>query len=85
MKRIQNPMLWRRFALRRQELINKTGRDSQGETLLFLGTDKMTMQAIVNEGFDMRVSNAGSMGRGECCFHDEQAASPTLTTLYAAN
>lgn len=66
-ERVQNPILWRRFALRRQELQDKHGPEGANESLLFHGADKATLEAVINEGFDIRVANQGSLGQGDTC------------------
>lgn len=63
-ERVQNKMLWRRFALRRKELQQKHGHLGSNDAHLFHGADKRALEAIVNEGFDIRVSKAGSLGQG---------------------
>lgn len=64
-ERIQNEMLWRRYALRLSELRDRHGHhEGEQERLLFHGADKSTLEAVINEGFDIRVSNAGSLGQG---------------------
>ena len=64
-ERVQNPMLWSRFALRRGELNDKHGAQHEMDTTLFHGTDKSICEAVVNEGFDIRVAKAGALGTGE--------------------
>ncbi|KAK9832573.1 hypothetical protein WJX84_000851, partial [Apatococcus fuscideae] len=63
-ERVQNPRLWRRFALRRKELRDEHGHEGDNESLLFHGADKSTLEAVINEGFDIRVANVGSLGLG---------------------
>ena len=64
-ERVQNPMLWRRFALRRGELSDKHGAQHEMDTTLFHGTDKSICEAVVNEGFDIRVAKPGALGTGK--------------------
>ncbi len=64
-ERVQNQRLWKRYSLRRSEMRETHGFQGEREQQLFHGTDKLTLEAIVNEGFDIRVSNAGSLGAGK--------------------
>lgn len=64
-ERIQHAKLWRRFALRRTELLESRGREGLNEKLLFHGTGSGTADRIVQEGFDMRlVNHASAYGNG---------------------
>ncbi|KAK9843273.1 hypothetical protein WJX74_009568 [Apatococcus lobatus] len=63
-ERVQNKVLWRRFALRRNELQQKHGYSGSNDLKLFHGAGKHALEAIINEGFDIRVANAGSLGQG---------------------
>ena len=75
-------MLWERYALRQREPCTKHGYQGDNENLLFHGADNLALEAIVNEGFDMRITNGGSLGRGNphdacadwCLRRDEFAA-----------
>ncbi|KAK9855141.1 hypothetical protein WJX84_001873 [Apatococcus fuscideae] len=64
-ERIQNRMLWARFALRQSELRQKHGHDGDNQQMLFHGADKATLEVVIKEGCDTRVCNkAGSLGLG---------------------
>ena len=70
-ERVQNPKLWRRFVFGRKELRDEHGHEGDNESLLFHGTDKATLEAVINQGFDIRVANRGSLGQGKAsdiCF-----------------
>lgn len=64
-ERVQNKILWARYAFRQAELRQRHGHQGENESLLFHGADKATLEAITNEGFDIRVSNAGTLGQGQ--------------------
>lgn len=64
-ERVQNPKLWRRYAFGRKELRDEHGHEGDNESLLFHGTDKATLEAVINQGFDIRVANRGSLGQGK--------------------
>ena len=64
-ERVQNKRLWERYAFRKKELLAMHGYTGDNESWLFHGADKLALEAIVNEGFDMRIANAGSLGKGK--------------------
>ena len=44
------------------------GFQGDNESLLFHGASQQALEAIVNEGFDIRVANPGSLGTGQTQF-----------------
>jgi len=63
-QRVQNKLLWKKFANERETIGMKGG--ATNERLLFHGTKLTKPEAIYHgeEGFDMRVSNNGMWGAG---------------------
>ena len=64
-ERVHTEMLQQRYGLRKRELRDKNGEGGVNEMLLFHGADKATLEAVINEGFDIRIANRGSLGRGD--------------------
>ena len=62
---VHNEVLQQRYALWKEELRDKNGEGGVNEMLLFHGADKATLEAVINEEFDIRVTNQGSLGTGE--------------------
>ena len=64
-ERVQNPQLWTRYCLWRQELETANGAAKVNEQLLFHGCHRDVIDMIISEGFDFRVANVGgSLGTG---------------------
>ncbi|WIA16959.1 hypothetical protein OEZ85_013877 [Tetradesmus obliquus] len=65
--RVQNPILWRRYCLRRQEMRDELGPAAAAginEQQLFHGTSAAAAAAITKDGFDCRLNSAGVYGQG---------------------
>lgn len=60
--RVENVTLYRAYCNKKEHLIRTCGIDN--EKMLWHGTRTLSPEVIIKEGFDFRVSNAGSFGRG---------------------
>ncbi|BFZ15955.1 hypothetical protein BsWGS_18994 [Bradybaena similaris] len=54
--RIQNPILWKYFALKRSEMVQENDGMDVTEKQLYHGTHRSTLEAIARKGFDWRLS-----------------------------
>ncbi|CAL1535107.1 unnamed protein product, partial [Lymnaea stagnalis] len=54
--RVQNPILWKYFALKRSEMVQENDGMDVAEIKLFHGTHRSTLEAIARKGFDWRLS-----------------------------
>eukprot|EP00884_Botryococcus_braunii_P017042 jgi/Botrbrau1/4020/Bobra.0016s0029.2 len=73
-ERIQNAKLWRRYALKREEIADDFG-GHPNEMWLFHGAHEDVLDSIIEEGFDFRVSRSGSILGHGCYF--------SITSTYA--
>ncbi|WIA19343.1 hypothetical protein OEZ85_003974 [Tetradesmus obliquus] len=63
-ERVQNAKLWRRYCLKREELVDARGEAGVNERLLFHGTSPATVDLIAQNGFDFRLSQVAAYGNG---------------------
>ncbi|XP_059150711.1 uncharacterized protein LOC131937362 isoform X2 [Physella acuta] len=54
--RVQNPILWKYFALKRSEMVQENDGMDVTERQLYHGTHRSTLEAIARKGFDWRLS-----------------------------
>ena len=65
-QRIQNKLLWEKYAFSKQRMMRKNGQNAINEKRLFHGTKHTTPENIYRSeyGFDFRFGNAGNWGKG---------------------
>ncbi|KAF6249726.1 hypothetical protein COO60DRAFT_936205 [Scenedesmus sp. NREL 46B-D3] len=63
-ERVQNAKLWRRYCLKREELVDTRSEAGVNERLLFHGTSPATVDLIAQNGFDFRLSQVAAYGNG---------------------
>ncbi|KAH3883401.1 uncharacterized protein LOC127834188 [Dreissena polymorpha] len=72
--RIQNHKIWEKYSVTRSHMIEELGMRLTYESRLFHGTDVSAIEAICNEGFDLRVSGKNAVAFGNGIYFARSAA-----------
>ncbi|XP_037111351.1 protein mono-ADP-ribosyltransferase PARP12 isoform X1 [Syngnathus acus] len=73
-KRIQNPSLWTRFQLQREQMKKRNGGKPVIEEYLFHGTNENLIEAICEQNFDWRMNGSNGTAFGKGSYFAKQAS-----------
>ena len=64
-ERVQNKILWERYAARQRDLQSQNGIRGDNEQQLFHGTASASLNDIISLGLDVKYARGGALGKGQ--------------------